>query len=52
MIFNKDQVQIIGSAGEVKEVYNATDEIKAIHVINDTSFAIEYINHLDVYTQK
>ncbi len=52
MIFSKDQIEIIGNSGKTEEVYNAVDDIKAIHVINDTSFAIEYINHLDVYTQK
>ncbi|GAB6107468.1 DUF5711 family protein [Fusibacter bizertensis] len=52
MIYSKDKVEIIGNSGDVEEVYNATDEIKAVHAINDTSFAIEYINHLDIYTQK
>ncbi len=50
--FNTERVVIVNMAGKVVESYSGTEKITDVHLLGDKSFAIEYINHLDIYTLK
>ncbi len=50
--FNTERVVIVNMAGKVVESYIGTEKITNVHLLGDKSFAIEYINHLDIYTSK
>jgi len=52
MAFNQEYVVLINDEGKVIESYKGSEEIRNIHLIGNDSFAIEYINHLDIYTMK
>ena len=50
--FNTERVVIVNMAGKVVESYIGTEKITDVHLLGRKSFAIEYINHLDIYTLK
>jgi|GEM_PF-1127012 len=50
--YNQERVAIVNMAGKVVESYVGTEKIMDVHLIDDKSFAIEYINRLDIYTLK
>lgn len=52
LIYNEEKVSIVDVNGKVVETYKGSELIKAVHTLGTDGFAIEYINHLDIYLQK
>lgn len=52
LIYNEEKISIVDATGKVTETYTGSEEIKAVHPLGAEGFAIEYINHLDIYLQK
>ena len=52
LLFNEEKVSIVDVTGKVIETYKGSEKIKAVHPLGSEGFAIEYINHLDIYLLK
>ena len=52
IMFSDEMAIIIDKEGKVSESYYGSETIKDIHIIGSHSFAIEYVNHLEIYTLK
>ncbi|HAS73491.1 MAG TPA: hypothetical protein DCS67_05045 [Clostridiales bacterium UBA8960] len=52
IMFSNDTVIITDQEGKVSETYYGSEQIRNVHIIGRLSFAIEYINHLEIYTLK
>lgn len=52
LLYNEENVAIVDTTGKVLETYKGSETIRAVHMLGSESFAIEYINHLDVYMKK
>lgn len=52
LVYDEKELFILSKEGKMLESYRVKDEIKNVHVISKHSFAIEFINHLDVYNLK
>lgn len=52
LLFNEEKVSIVDVTGKVIETYPGSEKIKAVHPLGTEGFAIEYINHLDIYLLK
>lgn len=52
LVFNEEMVVIVNASGKVEEKYKGSEDIFDVHLIGKDGFAIEYINHLDIYSLK
>ena len=52
LMFNEEKVVLLNNEGKLLETYKGTEVIRAVHVVNKKSFAIEYMNHLDIFILK
>ena len=52
LVYNEEMLVIINDSGKVEEKYKGEDEIFNVHLIGKKGFAIEYMNHLDIYSLK
>ena len=52
MAFNTEVVVLFNLEGKIIETYKGSEEIRDIHMVGNDGFAIEYINHLDIYSSK
>lgn len=52
IMFSDEVAVILDKEGKVSESYYGSESIKDIHIIGSHSFAIEYVNHLEIYTLK
>lgn len=52
IMFSEKMAIIVDQDGKVSETYYGSEDIKDIHIIGAHSFAIEYVNHLEIYTLK
>lgn len=50
LLYNSEKLVIMDLSGNVKETYTVSEAIVNVHVMNSKSFAIEFLDHLDVYT--
>lgn len=50
IMFSDEAAVILDKEGKVSETYYGSEAIKDIHIIGSHSFAIEYVNHLEIYT--
>ena len=52
LVYNERDIFILSQEGKKLETYHVKDEIKNVHIMNKQSFAVEFINHLDIYNLK
>lgn len=52
IMFSDDLVVITDQEGKITETYYGVEQIKNVHIVGKLSFAIEYVNHLEIYTLK
>ena len=50
--YSDEMMVIINNEGKILDTYYGTETIVDVHTIGSHSFAIEYINYLDIYTLK
>ncbi|OJV62936.1 MAG: hypothetical protein BGO41_09530 [Clostridiales bacterium 38-18] len=50
LLYNSNKVVLTDFSGKVQETYDVIEDIVNVHVMNNKGFAIEYMDHLDVYT--